>query len=162
MILYRYGPYEPEGDGTHDLDMLMSLLSEMILKYDIELDEALSMMINKGLPVNLFLKEGGLEDLVNSYIETVQKKIDDIFNGKITLIGGNPYNLQNNATGFMVYSYLNGSEIWNISYKKSWYNPEYDYCYIEDSHILEPDKVFILVRHDRGSYFVKYYLENNL
>ena len=78
MITYRYGPYEPDEEGSWNLDRLMGLLSEMILKYDVELDEALKMLINRGLPVNIFLKEGGMDDLIDSYVDQVQEQIDSL------------------------------------------------------------------------------------
>ena len=85
MITYRYGPYDPNSeDGNWNLDRLMGLLSEMLLKYDIELDEALKMLLNRGLPVNIFLKEGGMEDLVATYLEKIQEQYDSILN-KYTL-----------------------------------------------------------------------------
>ncbi len=76
MITYRYGPYKPEDENNWNMDRLMSMLSEMILRYDVELDEALRMLLNRGLPVNLFLKEGGMDDLVSSFGSRIQDQID--------------------------------------------------------------------------------------
>ena len=78
MITYRYGPYEPERDRPWDMDRLMNVLSDMIMRYDLELDEALRMLIDRGLPVNMFLKEGGMDDLVHSLQQQLQQKIDDV------------------------------------------------------------------------------------
>lgn len=78
MITYRYGPYEPEDDSAWNMDRLMSALSEMIMKYDIELDEALRMLVNRGLPVNLFLKTGGMEDLLDGFSDRLQSQIDSL------------------------------------------------------------------------------------
>jgi len=39
MITYRYVPYDPDENDRWDVDRLMGILSEMILKYDIELEE---------------------------------------------------------------------------------------------------------------------------
>lgn len=63
MITYRYGPYEPEKNRPWDMDRLMSLLSEMIMRHDMQLDEALRMLIDRGLPVNMFLREAGMQEL---------------------------------------------------------------------------------------------------
>ena len=78
MITYRYGPYKPDDDQPWDTDRLMSILSDMIMKYDIHLEEALRMLIDRGLPVNLFLKEGGMDDLVSGFMRQLDKRINDI------------------------------------------------------------------------------------
>lgn len=75
MITYRYGPYEPDRDGPWDMDRLMSVLSEMVMRYDMQLDDALRELINRGLPVNLFLQEGGMDDLVDQFINQLDEQL---------------------------------------------------------------------------------------
>jgi Ca-activated chloride channel homolog len=87
MITYQYSEYFPEDENLFDKEKLMSMLSDMIMKYDIDLEEALRMMIERGGPVNLFLKEGGMNDL----IENFQKKIEENFQNIL-----NQFNLQPN------------------------------------------------------------------
>lgn len=41
----------------------MSMLSEMIMRHDMALDDALRMLIDRGLPVNMFLREAGMQEL---------------------------------------------------------------------------------------------------
>ena len=71
MITYSYSEYSPEDDNQFGIDRLMSILSDMIMKYDISLEEALKLLIEKGVPANLFLKEAGMNDLVQKYIEKI-------------------------------------------------------------------------------------------
>lgn len=78
MIVYRYGPYNPEEDESWNSEELMGFLSEMLLRYDMNIEEALRMLLNRGQPVNLFIKEGGLADLIHSFLGNVQQKMDDI------------------------------------------------------------------------------------
>ena len=78
MITYRYGPYEPDRDGPWNMDRLMSVLSEMVMRYDMQLDDALRELINRGLPVNLFLKEGGMDDLVGQFMEQLDAQINQV------------------------------------------------------------------------------------
>ncbi|MBR32538.1 MAG: hypothetical protein CMN77_14630 [Spirochaetaceae bacterium] len=78
MITYRYGPYEPDRDGPWNMDRLMSVLSEMVMRYDMQLDDALRELINRGLPVNLFLKEGGMDDLVDQFIQQLDDQINEV------------------------------------------------------------------------------------
>ncbi len=56
----------------------MSLLSELVVRYDMDLEDALNEIIQRGYPVNLFLKEGGLEDLIQNFIEKLKKQKSDI------------------------------------------------------------------------------------
>jgi|GEM_PF-318503 len=78
MITYRYGPYKPDDDEPWDTDRLMSVLSEMIMRYDMQLEEALRMLIDRGLPVNLFLKEGGMEDLVSTFMKQLDRRMTEV------------------------------------------------------------------------------------
>lgn len=78
MITYRYGPYEPENEGDWNLDRLMGMLSEMVMKYNIQLDEALRMLIDRGLPVNLFIREGGMDDLIARFQEQIKEQRDEL------------------------------------------------------------------------------------
>tara|TARA_B100000614_G_scaffold85649_2_gene77476 strand:- start:313839 stop:315479 length:1641 start_codon:yes stop_codon:yes gene_type:complete len=59
------------------MDRLMSVLSEMVMRYDMQLDDALRELINRGLPVNLFLQEGGMDDLVDQFIGQLDDQINE-------------------------------------------------------------------------------------
>ena len=78
MITYQYGPFQPEDENEYTPEKIMSLLSDMIMKYDISLEEALKNLIARGVPVNIFLKEGGMEDLVRDYFSKIQNQIEQI------------------------------------------------------------------------------------
>ena len=80
MITHRYGPYESADSDPQgwSVDRLMSILSDLIMKYDLALEEALNELIQRGLPVNLFLKEGGIEDLVQTFLDEIQNRINEI------------------------------------------------------------------------------------
>lgn len=78
MITYEYSEYFPDDDKNFDKEKLMSILSDLIMKYDISLEEALRLMIEKGIPANLFLKEGGMDDLIKDFQKKIQAMIDQI------------------------------------------------------------------------------------
>ncbi|MCE9499380.1 MAG: hypothetical protein K8R21_02585, partial [Leptospira sp.] len=78
MITYEYEPYKPDDDNQFTPERLMSMLSDMIMKYNISLDEALKLLIEKGVPVNIFLKEGGMSDLVSQFLEQINESIREI------------------------------------------------------------------------------------
>lgn len=78
MITYSYSEYSPEDDNQFSIDRLMSILSDMIMKYDISLEEAMKLLIEKGIPANLFLKEAGMNDLVEKYLEQIKEMISKI------------------------------------------------------------------------------------
>lgn len=88
MITYQYGEYFPEDDNNFDTEKLMSILSELIMKYDISLDDALRHLIEKGLPVNIFLKEAGMEDLIQNF----KQRIEDAINQILETFDINPVN----------------------------------------------------------------------
>ncbi|MCB1176315.1 MAG: VWA domain-containing protein [Leptospiraceae bacterium] len=48
------------------------------MKYNISLEEALKLIIDKGVPVNLFLKENGMDDLIKSFQEKIKSQIEEI------------------------------------------------------------------------------------
>ena len=78
MITYRYLPYEPEEENRWDLDRLMGLVSEIIMRYNTNLDETLQYLLNRGLPANLFLKEGGMENLVEQFRDRLRQRMAEI------------------------------------------------------------------------------------
>lgn len=60
----------------------MSMLSEMIMRHDMALDDALRMLIDRGLPVNMFLREAGMQELtaqMRQQLETRKQAILDEF-----------------------------------------------------------------------------------
>jgi len=93
MITYSYSEYSPEDDNQFSIDRLMSILSEMIMKYDISLEEALKLLIEKGIPANLFLKEAGMNDLVEKYLEQIKELINKLLTEN--KISPNIQNLEN-------------------------------------------------------------------
>lgn len=79
MITHRYGPYEPGPDPEGwNTDRLMSILSELLMRHDIALEDALNELISRGLPVNLFLKEGGMDDLLAGFIKQIEEQQNDL------------------------------------------------------------------------------------
>jgi hypothetical protein len=93
MITYSYSEYSPEDDNQFSIDRLMSILSEMIMKYDISLEEALKLLIEKGIPANLFLKEAGMNDLVEKYLDQIKELVNKILSEN--KISPNIQNLEN-------------------------------------------------------------------
>ncbi|MBE7439646.1 MAG: VWA domain-containing protein [Spirochaetales bacterium] len=78
MITYRYLPYEPEEENRWDLDRLMGLVSEIIMRYNTNLDETLQYLLDRGLPANLFLKEGGMGNLVEQFQARLRQQMEEI------------------------------------------------------------------------------------
>lgn len=80
MIIYKYEPFNPDEEPEFTSEKLTQILSDLIMKYEISLEEALRLIIEKGLPVNLFLKEGGMEDLVQKFISQINERIQSLLN----------------------------------------------------------------------------------
>lgn len=79
MITHRYGPYD-EADSREpwNTDRLMQILSELLMKHDMALEDALNELISRGMPVNLFLKEGGMEDLIAGFLKQLEERRDSL------------------------------------------------------------------------------------
>lgn len=56
----------------------MQVLSELLMRHDMALDEALNELISRGLPVNLFLREGGMQDLLAGFVQQLQDRRDSL------------------------------------------------------------------------------------
>jgi uncharacterized protein with von Willebrand factor type A (vWA) domain len=52
----------------------MSMLSEMIMRHDMALDDALRMLIDRGLPVNMFLREAGMDELTGQMRQQLEAR----------------------------------------------------------------------------------------
>ncbi|MBE7411213.1 MAG: VWA domain-containing protein [Leptospiraceae bacterium] len=78
MIVYKYSPYNPEEENSASVDSLMSIISDLMMHYQISLDEAIQELLNRGLPVNIFLKEGKMDSLVSDLEKKIQDKIQNI------------------------------------------------------------------------------------
>jgi len=64
------------------MERLMSMLSEMIMRHDMALDDALRMLIDRGLPVNMFLRDAGMQELtaqMRQQLEARKQAIQDEF-----------------------------------------------------------------------------------
>jgi len=71
MIVHRYSQYDGN-DNPFDPHELMARVGDLIMRYQIGMDEALKIMLNSGEIPNMFLKEAGLTDLVQNIIEDLE------------------------------------------------------------------------------------------
>lgn len=78
MIAYRYEPYRPDDENPWNTERLMSILSEMVMRHDMRLEEALKALIDRGLPANVFIKEAGMGDLVEQFLKELQAQQDGV------------------------------------------------------------------------------------
>ncbi len=80
MIVYKYLPYDSDDEQRINTDTLMSILTEMMMQNQISLEEAIKELINRGLPVNLFLREKNMNDLVSDLEKRISEAIQKILN----------------------------------------------------------------------------------
>ena len=78
MTTYRYFKFEPGDNENWNIDHLMNIISEMIMRSDLQINEALQRLIDRGLPVNLFLKNSGMEELLSGLKDEIHKRIENI------------------------------------------------------------------------------------
>ncbi|HMV78199.1 MAG TPA: VWA domain-containing protein [Leptospiraceae bacterium] len=84
MITHQYFEFTPEDDRNFSKERLMSLLTDLIMRYDVSLEEALRILIEKGMTANLFLKEAGMNDLLENFLNETENEISEILK-KFTL-----------------------------------------------------------------------------
>jgi len=78
MIIHRYSEYEEPHKPPFTLDDVINTITEMMMRYHIEFNEALSYLIDQGLPINEFLRDDELDHLLDEYINKVGKMKDEI------------------------------------------------------------------------------------
>jgi uncharacterized protein with von Willebrand factor type A (vWA) domain len=72
LIAFRYYPFQPAEDSVFNTDQLTSLLSDLIMKYEMSLEEALIQLVESGEPLVTRVQSDGIE----SYISMFKEKIN--------------------------------------------------------------------------------------
>ena len=73
MIINRYIPFDDEPD-PFDAHELISKIGEMMMRYQLSLNEAIENLIASGQAPNMFLKQVGFNDFIQSLIDELENK----------------------------------------------------------------------------------------
>ena len=77
MIVHRYIPYDGS-ENPFDPQELITKIGELMMKYQVDLDEALQLMLASGQIPNIHLKAGGMMDFVENVIAELEEQKAEI------------------------------------------------------------------------------------
>ena len=73
MITHDYSQWHEPEKPPFTLEDLINAVKELMMQYHVTFDEALRHLQEKGIPYNQFLKTSGLEDLIQGYLNEVER-----------------------------------------------------------------------------------------
>jgi uncharacterized protein with von Willebrand factor type A (vWA) domain len=89
MITHDYSEWHEPEKPPFTVEELINAVKELMMQYHVSFDEALKHLQEKGIPYNQFLKVGGLDELIQGYLDELdrqkqeileQHRLDDLLN----------------------------------------------------------------------------------
>jgi len=84
MITHDYSEWHEPEKPPFTVEELINAVKELMMQYHVSFDEALKHLQERGLPYNSFLKIGGLDELIQGYLDKIGQQKQDIL-GKYRL-----------------------------------------------------------------------------
>jgi uncharacterized protein with von Willebrand factor type A (vWA) domain len=84
MITHDYSEWHEPEKPPFTVEELINAVKELMMQYHVSFDEALKHLQERGLPYNSFLKIGGLDELIQGYLDKIDQQKQDIL-GKYRL-----------------------------------------------------------------------------
>ena len=81
MITHDYSEWHEPEKPPFTVEDLVNAVKELMMQYHVSFDEALRHLQEKGIPYNQFLKTSGLEDLIQGYLDELEKRKKEILEG---------------------------------------------------------------------------------
>src|ERR1700679_2238455 len=81
MITHDYSEWHEPEKPPFTVDELVNAVKELMMQYHVSFDEALRHLQEKGIPYNEFLKVGGLDDLIQGYLDKLNQQKQEILEG---------------------------------------------------------------------------------
>ena len=81
MITHDYSEWHEPEKPPFTIEDLVNAVKELMMQYHVTFDEALRHLQEKGIPYNQFLKTSGLEDLIQGYLDEMEKQKKEILEG---------------------------------------------------------------------------------
>src|SRR5581483_4601476 len=78
MITHDYSEWHEPEKPPFTLEDLVNAVKELMMQYHVTFDEALRHLQEKGIPYNQFLKTSGLQDLIQVYLDEVERRKKEI------------------------------------------------------------------------------------
>lgn len=77
MIIHRYIPFDDSEDPLDPHD-LIAKIGDLMMRYQVDLEEALRLMLAGGQIPNLYLKEAGISDFIEDLIQDLEEQKKEI------------------------------------------------------------------------------------
>src|ERR1700677_4534282 len=78
MITHDYFEWHEPEKPHFTLEELINAVKDLLMQYHVSCDEALKHLQERGLPYNEFLKVGGLDELIQGYLDKIDRQKQDI------------------------------------------------------------------------------------
>jgi uncharacterized protein with von Willebrand factor type A (vWA) domain len=78
MITHDYSEWHEPEKPPFTVEELINAVKELMMHYHVSFDEALKHLQEKGLPYNQFLKVGGLDELIQGFLDKINKQKQEI------------------------------------------------------------------------------------
>ncbi len=78
MITHDYSEWHEPEKPPFTVEELINAVKELMMQYHVSFDEALKHLQERGLPYNEFLKVGGLDELIQGYLDQIDKQKQEI------------------------------------------------------------------------------------
>ncbi|HTA75941.1 MAG TPA: hypothetical protein VK791_02150 [bacterium] len=78
MITHDYSEWHEPEKPPFTVEELINAVKELMMQYHVSFDEALKHLQERGLPYNEFLKVGGLDELIQGYLDQIDKQKQNI------------------------------------------------------------------------------------
>lgn len=81
MITHDYSEWREPEKPPFTVEELIQAVKELMMQYHVPFDEALKHLQEKGIPYNQFLKVGGLDELIQGYLDEIDRRKKEILEG---------------------------------------------------------------------------------
>jgi uncharacterized protein with von Willebrand factor type A (vWA) domain len=78
MITHDYSEWHEPEKPPFTVEELINAVKELMMQYHVSFDEALKHLQERGLPYNEFLKVGGLDELIQGFLDKIDHQKQDI------------------------------------------------------------------------------------
>jgi uncharacterized protein with von Willebrand factor type A (vWA) domain len=78
VITHDYSEWHEPEKPPFTVEELINAVKELMMQYHVSFDEALKHLQERGLPYNEFLKVGGLDELIQGYLDQIDKQKQNI------------------------------------------------------------------------------------
>ncbi|HET9869088.1 MAG TPA: hypothetical protein VFR02_01145, partial [bacterium] len=81
MITHDYSEWHEPEKPPFTVEELVEAVKELMMQYHVSFDEALKHLQEKGIPYNQFLKVGGLEELIQGFLDKIELERSKLLDG---------------------------------------------------------------------------------